>query len=555
MDSSSDNSALSEILEYLKNIDARVSKIESNLGDQTPSDKSVELEKIEKQIEKIPDKEGLEERIGQFWFPKIGIVVLIIGFAFFLTLPLKDLPLLLPSLMGYFFSAVLFGIAKFWKQTFSQLSGYLISGGFVLLYLTTMRLYYFSFEKTIDNFPIIILLLLLVTAVTFITAVRRKSINFASLGITFGFATAILSNYSYFIFALISVLSLIIVLFYLKYRWNFLFFYGMFLAYLTHLIWFTNNPLLGNTLQTLSEPKLNLFFILIYVIIFSSAYLFLRTEEQEDFVSASGAMFNSGWGYGLFILITLLTTPAAISLYQFIAALVFIIIAVIYWVKLNNKYSTFFYAMFGYVALSAAIIGQFEKPDYFIWLCWQSLLVVSTAVWFRSKFIIVANFIIYLMMFFAYLIVADSAGGISLSFGIVALISARILNWKKDQLELTTEQMRNAYLLSAFFIIPYALYQMFPSGYVSLTWIVVAIIYYVLSILLTNKKYRWMALATYLLTVIYVIILSLTSAETVYKIISFLVLGATLIIISLVYTKNKAKSKIIKDKAEEDAAN
>jgi hypothetical protein len=519
MDSSSDNSALSEILEYLKNIDARVSKIESNLGDQTPSDKSVELEKIEKQIEKIPDKEGLEERIGQFWFPKIGIVVLIIGFAFFLTLPLKDLPLLLPSLMGYFFSAVLFGIAKFWKQTFSQLSGYLISGGFVLLYLTTMRLYYFSFEKTIDNFPIIILLLLLVTAVAFITAVRRKSINFASLGITFGFAT------------------------------------GMSLAYLTHLIWFTNNPLLGNTLQTLSEPKLNLFFILIYVIIFSSAYLFLRTEEQEDFVSASGAMFNSGWGYGLFILITLLTTPAAISLYQFIAALVFIIIAVIYWVKLNNKYSTFFYAMFGYVALSAAIIGQFEKPDYFIWLCWQSLLVVSTAVWFRSKFIIVANFIIYLMMFFAYLIVADSAGGISLSFGIVALISARILNWKKDQLELTTEQMRNAYLLSAFFIIPYALYQMFPSGYVSLTWIVVAIIYYVLSILLTNKKYRWMALATYLLTVIYVIILSLTSTETVYKIISFLVLGATLIIISLVYTKNKAKSKIIKDKAEEDAAN
>jgi hypothetical protein len=94
------------------------------------------------------------------------------------------------------------------------------------------------------------------------------------------------------------------------------------------------------------------------------------------------------------------------------------------------------------------------------------------------------------MMFFGYLIVAESAGGISLSFGIVALISARILNWKKDQLELKTEQMRNAYLLSALFIIPYALYQMFPAGYVSLSWIAIAIIYYFLSIILKNVKYR-----------------------------------------------------------------
>jgi hypothetical protein len=199
--------------------------------------------------------------------------------------------------------------------------------------------------------------------------------------------------------------------------------------------------------------------------------------------------------------------------------------------------------MFGYVALSIAIIGQFEKPDYFIWLCWQSLFVVSTAVWFRSKFIIVANFMIYLMMFFGYLIVGESAGGISLSFGIVALISARILNWKKDQLELKTEQMRNAYLLSALFIIPYALYQMFPAGYVSLSWIAIAIVYYLLSIILKNVKYRWMALATYFLTVVYVFIFGITSAETLLKIMSFVVLGVSLIIVSLIYTRKKGREK------------
>jgi hypothetical protein len=88
-------------------------------------------------------------------------------------------------------------------------------------------------------------------------------------------------------------------------------------------------------------------------------------------------MFNSGGGYGLFILITLLTSPSAISIYHFVAAFTFITIAVVYWVKINNKYSTFFYAMFGYVALSIAIIGQFEKPDYFIWLPQGELALVS----------------------------------------------------------------------------------------------------------------------------------------------------------------------------------
>jgi hypothetical protein len=543
MDSSSDNSALNEILNYLRNIDDRVSKIEERINIQPSTVESTETVIKESQVEIKKDDEGLEERIGQFWLPRIGIVVFIVGFAFFLILPHEGLPAILPSLLGYFFTAVLFGLSKYWKDSLPLLSGYLISSGFVSLYLSSMRLYFFGFEKAIDSLTIIVILLLIVTAINLVTAFRKNSANLAGLGITLGFVTAILSDGSYSIFLIITAISIVVVLYKLKNKTNFILFYGITLAYLTHLFWFINNPFLGHSLQTVSEPEINLLFILVYVIVFSFAYLFFSKEEEDDYVSASGSMFNSGGGYGLFILITLLTTPSAFSFYQFIAAFVFITIAVIYWVKINNKYSTFFYAMFGYVALSVAIIGQFEKPDYFIWLCWQSLFVVSTAVWFRSKFIIVANFIIYLMMFFGYLIVAESAGGISLSFGLVALISARILNWKKDQLELKTEQMRNAYLLSALFIIPYALYQMFPGGYVSLSWIAIAIIYYILSLLLKNVKYRWMALATYFLTVVYVFIFGITSAETLLKIVSFLVLGVTLIIVSLVYTRKKGRGK------------
>jgi uncharacterized membrane protein len=102
--------------------------------------------------------------------------------------------------------------------------------------------------------------------------------------------------------------------------------------------------------------------------------------------------------------------------------------------------------------------------------------------------------------------------------------------------------MRNAYLLTALLIIPYSLYQLLPSGFVAFSWIAVAILYYVFSLMLKNVKYRYMSLATYLLTVVYVFVLGITSDETIFKILSFLVLGATLIILSIIYTRKKNKS-------------
>jgi len=539
MDSSSENSALNEILIHLRSIDNRVSKLEKKLDMQQNVAVPDTIDKPLEQVKVDESKDELEERIAQFWLPRVGIVVLIIGFAFLLTLPHKDLPVFLPGIIGYFLAAALFGLAKFWRNTYSHISGYLITGSFVLLYLTTMRLYFFGFEKTIESFPVILFLLIIITGVTLFTSYRRNSANLASLGIFLGFATAVLSDSSYFIFLSITFLSLTTVFFKLKYNWNAFLFYGMFLAFLTHLIWFINNPIMGHVVKTVDTPAINLYFILLYIIIFSSVNLLEKVNEDEDLVSASIAMINSALGYGLFLLVTLLTTQT--SIHHFSASVVFLAIAITLWINRENKYTTFFYAMFGYTALSIAIILHFDRPDYFTWLCWQSLFVVSTALWFRSKFIIVANFAIYIIIFLTYLVLDGSSAGINLSFGVVALFSARILHWKKDKLELQTEMMRNSYLLSALFIIPYSLYEIFPGGYVTLSWIAVAIIYYILSVLLNNKKYRWMALATYFLTVIYVFILGITSAETVFKIISFLVLGATLIAFSLIYAKRKGK--------------
>lgn len=92
--------------------------------------------------------------------------------------------------------------------------------------------------------------------------------------------------------------------------------------------------------------------------------------------------------------------------------------------------------MTGYAALSVAIMKTSAVPEVFVWLSIQSVVVAATAVWFRSRFIMVANFLIYVAIILAYVFLRKAETGISAGFGLVALVSARILNWQKDRLEL-----------------------------------------------------------------------------------------------------------------------
>jgi len=100
--------------------------------------------------------------------------------------------------------------------------------------------------------------------------------------------------------------------------------------------------------------------------------------------------------------------------------------------------------------------------------------------------------------------------------------------------------MRNAYLACALFVLPYALYHVVPGRYVSISWLGLALFYYISSrILGNNRKYRWMALLTTLLTVLYVFTVELVGLDPALRIVSFLVLGIALLTISMIYSRKR----------------
>ncbi len=549
MNSLSENSSLDDIVKFLIKLDERISSIEDRLQIAPVGESYIKKEEIPKPElikENLSREDNLEYRIGQFWFAKVGIVVLIIGFAFLLTLPYKNSISIFPTVLGYFFSAGLIALSQYWKKHFPHISGFILGGGFVLSFFTTLRLYYFSSTSIITNLTFEIVLLIIVSGLTLFYSIKKSSVYLTAVSLTLGYLTAMVSDQPFFIFIMLVILSSLVVYFTLKYKWKYLVIYGIIITYLVHLLWFFNNPLLGKPLQPVSYPGFNVIFLLIYASIFYLGNILRDKSIPENINAVTINALNTAGAYSIFLLITLTTTHSYVGFYHLLASILFLTFSIIFWIREKSRYSTFILAMCGYLALSVAIVIQFPIPSFFIWLCWQSLLVVSTAVWFRSKFIVLANFIIYLLVLIAYLAMEGKIDAVSISYGVVALLSARVLNWKKDRLELRTEYMRNAYLLIALLIIPYTLYNFIPGGLVSISWVALAFLYYTLSLLLKNKKYRWMAILTLLLTVIYVFILGITSEDFTYKIISFLVLGVVLVVVSLLYARAKSKADTAK---------
>jgi len=529
------------ILEQLKLLEGRLARIETYLGITPVSEQASQI--APSHADAVEAEEKLELQLGQNWFARVGIVILALGVVFLLTFPYQHLPPALPSLVGYVLVGGIIALSRSLSRSYQLISRYLLGGGLLLLYFTTLRLSYFSPEPAISNSAVVVALLLLAVAVNLVVAAQRQSQYLAAMGLALGYFTTLAGGEAYLVFAVVVGMSVVAVYFQLRYQWNMIPAIGILLAFCTHFVWAMSNPLFGNQILLVSSPEANLLFILIYAVIFSTGYVLRGTDGEEQPLEILSAFANGVGSYGLLLVLTLLSFTANIVAWHLLASLVYLALAVAFWIRRESRYATSIYAMLGYTALSVAIIAQFKMPDSFVWLCWQSIIVVSTAVWFRSRFIVVGNFVVFIIVFVAYLFSAGTVGAVSASFGVVALLSARILNWKKGRLELKTEMMRNAYLATALFIIPYALYHTVPSGFVSLSWLCVAAAYYLFSRVLHNRKYRWMALLTTALTVLYVFFVDLVGVNPTFRIISFLVLGTALLVISMVYSRKRGRSR------------
>jgi len=537
--SNSDTFSNEHIIEKLNALESRIKRIELKLRYVSPGASFENADDEEDQEIKLkkPEESVIESNLVEYGLSWLSTIVFIFGIIFLMSyIRINGYPLL-AALTGYMAASGLFIFTYLLRNSLSHISKFLNTCGLLLVYIITLRLHFFSPEPIINSTILALILLSISLGLIVWYAIMRKSELLAFLSILLVLISGVISDSTYITLSFITISAGLSLFYFVKFSWVRQLVVAIFLVYLTHLTWLLGNPFMGNPLKIVESHQYNIIFLFLYGLIFSSTIVVSEKTKSSDNVLGFVTILNA---INFSLLILLLT----IVFYKDNYSGIFISIAamcLIFSVALKYKgerlFAPAFYACFGFMALSVSIYGFANLPDSYYWLALQSLIVLSMALWFRSKIIVVVNTILYIVILSIYLISSPSSDSINFIFVIVALASARILNWKKERLTLKTEIYRNVYLIVTFIMVLYGLSHAVPTQYVTLSWTGVAIIFLALSIGLKNIKYRWMGFMTLLFTGGHLLFVDMAKMDTGYKVIAFLVFAAITIGLTLYYTK------------------
>jgi hypothetical protein len=304
-----------------------------------------------------------------------------------------------------------------------------------------------------------------------------------------------------------------------------------------------NNPLIGNNPEFILSPGMGYFYFIATGFIFSIIALIPKKEQiSEEFIIAS-VIWN---GLGFTFILALIIFSYFLKNYVpvFVSITLFcLLFSVILKLRSSVKIIASMYVLYGFLALSVAIFGISGLPKSYMLFALQSLLVVAMALWFQSRFMVVMNTLLFLFFMIFYLKEPAWTNSTNFTFMFVALISARVINWKKERLNIKTEFVRNLYLASGFIMTLISFYHAFPATYITASWIIAAILFLLLSVAIKNIKYRWLAIAAMVASAIRLVFVDMSNINIGYRVLVFLSLAVISISLSVVYTKYFIRKK------------
>ncbi|VAW18347.1 hypothetical protein MNBD_BACTEROID01-845 [hydrothermal vent metagenome] len=540
---------LKKLKKQLLSLEKRLTKVEKSINKIKSQDiriPEVQQEQTETDIDiQFPfrSKGSIESSIGEYGMAWLGNIVLLFGIVFLVQYLFKSGTPVLSAFVGYAAIAGIYTGSYFTREAYSYLSKLFYYNGHLLLYFLTLRLHFFQSNPLIKNLNIELSIVIIVLGALFYLSYRRKSQLMAGVVLLMMLILGIISNSTHFLLGISTFTALLSVFLYYRFGWIKIVIAFISFVYLVLLNWLLSNPFIGNELVLRESHEFGFLYLIAIGVIYSLLAILPKKGNTSNDLLITSVIWN-GLGFTFILLLTVF------SYFSSNYVLIFGIIALfclIYSIVLQShsflKITASIYALYGFIAISVTIYGIFLFPKAYMLLSIQSFLVVSMALWFRSRFIVVMNTILFVLLMIFYLNSPVSYNSTNFSFMFVAFITARVINWKKERLNIKTEFLRNIYLVSGFIMTLIAFYHAIPKSFVTASWIFVAILFFILSLLLKNVKYRWLAIATMIASAINLLLVDMSNINIEYRILIFLFLAIISIAISIFYTKWFIKRK------------
>lgn len=482
---------------------------------------------------------SFESRIGEYGMAWLGNIVLLFGILFLTQLLQKNGQVLFSLAFSALSLGGIYALGYYTKSAFPYMSRLFVYNGHILLFLVCMRIHVFSESRIIENTFLGYGMVLLVILAFIYLSFRNKSQALAVLTWIMMTVLAISSYSTHLMLVLMVGISWSSIVFALKNNWWIGLIISIFLVYFTFLVWIMSNPFLSGTFEIIADPHNGFIYLFICAMSYSFLAQFSKKERVKEWLLHTGIILN-GIGFSVILTLAVLAffTETYYILFSIIASFC---MAYSIWLQARAQWKIVaaMYAIYGFVSLSIAIAGIYHFPLSFLLLAIQSLLVISMALWFRSRFLVIMNALLFMGLLITYLAAADSLTSTDFSFALVAMVSARIMNWKKKRLEIRTELMRNVYLFTGSGLLLYSLHHAVPVQFVTLSWALTAMLFFLLSVWIKNIKYRWLAIITMIITVFYLFIVDLKNISLGYRIVALLFISIVSLGISIFYAKRQ----------------
>jgi uncharacterized membrane protein len=239
----------------------------------------------------------LEETLGTDWLNKLGIVILVLGVAFFLAYQLKTLGPAGKVLVGYTVGAVLLGAGIWFERhhLYRVLARAGVGGGWALLFFTTYAMYHVPAAQVLTSqFTDLVLMLAVATAMVWHT-LRYRSQVVTGLAFLLAFLTVTVSHSNVYSLSAGALLAAGLVVIVGRMQWFELEIFGILASYLNHYLWLWPiiEPMRGHR-HPFPEFAASAGILALYWLVFRVSYLLRQPQgDEQERISTVAALLNT----------------------------------------------------------------------------------------------------------------------------------------------------------------------------------------------------------------------------------------------------------------------
>ena len=240
---------------------------------------------------------SLEERLGQNWLNKLGIVTLVTGLALLLGYQARTLGPLGKSILGILLSLAILvtGLLLEPRERYRVFARAAIGGGWALLYFVAFALFHVPAMQVLQSQTADFALMLSVAAGMVLHSLRYRSQVVTSLAFLLAFFTVTISHLTLFSLVAGAVLAIGLVVVAFRERWFVMALGGLAAVYLNHFLWLHRVlPDGGQPGHPFPKFLPSAALLLFYWLLFRIFYIFRVPENQTDRVcSTLNVLLNS----------------------------------------------------------------------------------------------------------------------------------------------------------------------------------------------------------------------------------------------------------------------